>query len=49
MLNAESGELLMTVPTPNVFRLQRSKFRALIAEGIDIQVRSTSDQSSENA
>ncbi|CAF9902785.1 MAG: hypothetical protein HETSPECPRED_000005 [Heterodermia speciosa] len=37
MLNAESGELLMTVPTPNVFRLQRSKFRALIAEGIDIQ------------
>lgn len=38
MLNAQTGELLMRMPTPNVIRLARSKFRALVAEGLDIQV-----------
>ncbi|KAL8954103.1 MAG: hypothetical protein Q9222_000082 [Ikaeria aurantiellina] len=37
MLNGETGESLQNMPTPNVLRLNRSKFRALIAEGIDIQ------------
>ena len=40
MFNAKTGELLMKLPTPNVIRLNRSKFRALIAEGLDIQVTS---------
>ncbi|KAL8716228.1 MAG: hypothetical protein Q9220_000133 [cf. Caloplaca sp. 1 TL-2023] len=38
MLNGQTGEVLQKMPTPNVLRLNRSKFRALIAEGIDIQV-----------
>lgn len=38
MFNAGSGELLAQFPTPNVVRLSRSKFRTLIAEGLDIQV-----------
>ncbi|KAL8836738.1 MAG: hypothetical protein Q9170_002802 [Blastenia crenularia] len=37
MLNGQTGELLMDLPTPNALRLNRSKFRALIAEGLDIQ------------
>ncbi|KAL8738246.1 MAG: hypothetical protein Q9181_000926 [Wetmoreana brouardii] len=36
-LNAQTGERLMAFPSPNVLRFSRSKFRALIAEGIDIQ------------
>ncbi|KAI4289356.1 MAG: hypothetical protein L6R35_001383 [Caloplaca aegaea] len=38
MFNAQTGELLMEMPTPNALRLNRSRFRALIAEGLDIQV-----------
>ncbi|KAL8647382.1 MAG: hypothetical protein Q9226_006453 [Calogaya cf. arnoldii] len=37
MLNAQTGEMILQFPTPNVMRLNRSKFRALIAEGLDIQ------------
>ncbi|KAL8788898.1 MAG: hypothetical protein Q9213_001421 [Squamulea squamosa] len=37
LLNGQTGELLMNLPTPNVVRLNRSKFRALIAEDLDIQ------------
>ncbi|KAL8655648.1 MAG: hypothetical protein Q9210_000758 [Variospora velana] len=37
MFNAQTGELLMKMPTPNALRLNRSRFRALIAEGLDIQ------------
>ncbi|KAI4119072.1 MAG: hypothetical protein LQ345_000947 [Seirophora villosa] len=37
MLNGQTGELLMSFPTPNALRLNRSRFRALIAEGLDIQ------------
>ncbi|KAL8974371.1 MAG: hypothetical protein Q9197_001388 [Variospora fuerteventurae] len=37
MFNAQTGELLMEMPTPNALRLNRSRFRALIAEGLDIQ------------
>ncbi|KAL8672565.1 MAG: hypothetical protein Q9168_002970 [Polycauliona sp. 1 TL-2023] len=37
MINAQTGEVLGKIPTPNVLRLNRSKFRALIAEGLDIQ------------
>ena len=38
MVNAQTGDLLMQMPTPKVLRLARSKFRALAAEGLDIQV-----------
>lgn len=38
LFNAQTGELLMQMPTPNAIRLNRSKFRVLLAEGIDIQV-----------
>ncbi len=38
IINGQTGEILMKLPTPNVVRLNRSKFRALIAEGLDIQV-----------
>ncbi|CAL8584300.1 hypothetical protein XPA_009904 [Xanthoria parietina] len=37
IINGQTGEILMKLPTPNVVRLNRSKFRALIAEGLDIQ------------
>ncbi|KAL8811884.1 MAG: hypothetical protein Q9223_003883 [Gallowayella weberi] len=37
MLNGQTGEKLMEIPTPNALRLNRSKFRALIAENLDIQ------------
>ncbi|KAL8721858.1 MAG: hypothetical protein Q9225_001535 [Loekoesia sp. 1 TL-2023] len=37
LFNAQTGELLMEMPTPNATRLNRSKFRVLLAEGIDIQ------------
>ncbi|KAL8800986.1 MAG: hypothetical protein Q9182_004778 [Xanthomendoza sp. 2 TL-2023] len=37
MLNGQTGEMLMELPTPNALRLNRSKFRALIAENLDIQ------------
>lgn len=39
MMNGQTGDMLMKIPTPNAMRLNRSKFRALIAEGLDIQVR----------
>ncbi|KAL8704292.1 MAG: hypothetical protein Q9201_002546 [Fulgogasparrea decipioides] len=32
MLNAKTGERLMAIPSPNVLRFSRSRFRALIAE-----------------
>lgn len=38
ILNAQTGEVLAKVPTPNVYRLNRNRFRELIAEGIDIEV-----------
>ena len=36
--NAETGEEMMRVPTPFVYRLKRSKFRNLISEGVQIEV-----------
>jgi len=38
MFNGKTGELLMELPSPNVLRLARSKFRKLIATDVDIQV-----------
>ena len=38
LMNGKTAEELLRVPTPNVYRLRRSKFRALLAEGIDVQV-----------
>lgn len=46
MMNGQTGEMLMKIPTPNAMRLNRSKFRALIAEGLDIQVRHSAFQQS---
>lgn len=39
MLNAETGEMLMKAPTPNVLRLNRKRFREVVSEGLDIEVR----------
>jgi 2-polyprenyl-6-methoxyphenol hydroxylase-like FAD-dependent oxidoreductase len=36
-LNGQTGEQIGAVETPHIYRLRRSKLRALIAEGIDIQ------------
>lgn len=38
MLNAESGEMIMKAPTPNVLRLNRKRFREVVSEGLDIEV-----------
>lgn len=39
ILNGETAEELTRVPMPNVCRLKRSAFRALLVEGLDVQVR----------
>lgn len=39
MLNAETGEVLMKAPTPNVLRLNRKRFREVVSKGLDIEVR----------
>ncbi len=39
ILNAETGDLLKVIPEPNLLRLAHSKFRKVIAEGLDIEVR----------
>ena len=38
LLNGKTAKELLTLPTPNLYRLKRSSFRALLAEGIDVQV-----------
>ena len=38
ILNGKTAEELIALPTPNVYRLRRSSFRALLAEGVDVQV-----------
>lgn len=38
LLNGQTAEQLIRLPTPNLYRLRRSQFRALLAEGIDVQV-----------
>ena len=38
LLNGKTAEQFTRVPTPNLYRLRRSQFRALLAEGIDVQV-----------
>ena len=38
VLNAESGEVLMRAPTPQVLRLNRARFREMLARGVDIKV-----------
>ena len=38
LLNGKTAEELALVPTPNLYRLMRSKFRVLLSEGIDVQV-----------
>ena len=40
MVNGETAEELFRVPMPNVIRLKRSSFRALLAEGLNVQVSS---------
>lgn len=37
LMNGKTAEEL-SMPTPNVYRLRRSKFRALLNEGVDVQV-----------
>ncbi|CAD6593135.1 MAG: hypothetical protein ASARMPREDX12_006858 [Alectoria sarmentosa] len=37
MVNGETAEELFRVPMPNVIRLKRSSFRALLAEGLNVQ------------
>lgn len=39
MLNAQTGETLINVPSKYMMRLRRSKFRMVVGEGIDVQVR----------
>lgn len=38
LMNGKTAEDLTVVPAPNLYRLMRSNFRVLLAEGIDIQV-----------
>lgn len=38
VLNGKTAEELTRMPTPNVIRLKRSAFRALLVEGLDVQV-----------
>lgn len=38
IFNSATGEQLNRVPTPHSLRLQRAKFRSVLAEGIDIKV-----------
>ena len=38
LLNGETGEILRQVPAPLVYRLGRAKFRALISEGVSVEV-----------
>lgn len=42
VLNGKTAEELARVPTPNFLRLRRSTFRALLVEGVDVQVSSPS-------
>lgn len=37
LMNGQTAGELLRVPTPNMYRLKRSKFRALLNEGIDVQ------------
>jgi len=39
ILNAETGDLLKVTPEPNILRLAHSKFRKVIAEGLNLEVR----------
>lgn len=39
ILNAETGEALMRVPSPNVLRLNRKRFRNVVSFGLDVEVR----------
>ena len=38
LMNGRTGEDLTLVPAPNLYRLMRSRFRGLLAEGIDVKV-----------
>lgn len=38
LVNGKTAEQLIRLPLPNLYRLRRSQFRALLAEGIDVQV-----------
>lgn len=38
LLNGKTAEQFTRVPTPNLYRLRRSQFRVLLAEGINVQV-----------
>ena len=38
IFNSGTGEQLSRVPTPHSLRLQRVKFRSVLAEGVDIKV-----------
>ncbi|KAG8531886.1 uncharacterized protein KY384_003522 [Bacidia gigantensis] len=37
ILNAETGEVLMRAPTPNVLRLNRARLREVLAQAIDVK------------
>ncbi len=41
LLNGQTGETLMNMPTKYVMRLRRSGFRAVVGENIDVQVASS--------
>lgn len=38
ILNAETGEVMMRAPTPNVLRLNRKRFREVVVQGIVVKV-----------
>lgn len=38
LVNGKTAEEFVALPVPNLYRLRRSKFRVLLAEGVDIQV-----------
>ena len=43
ILNAETGAVLARPPTPNVYRLNRNRFREMAIEGIEVKVISLSN------
>ena len=38
IMNGKTAEEFVTLPVPNLYRLRRSKFRILLAEGVNVQV-----------
>ena len=36
--NSETGDFMLRVPTPNMLRLRKSKFREVVVERVDVKV-----------